>query len=296
MSKELSGRRGPQGLTGTLWRATIHAMRRHGFLYTTLTLTLLALGPGHAGAGSLVLRTIAQEGSAPKYISGGAKAGGHCPDILKAIEKVEPTLRFSIDPTPTPIRRIEHEMEAGRIDVICALLDTPTRNRIAHRVSTPIYHVRERLVGRRDASLQIRSLEDLARPDTVVVTQSGASYAAELRAAGIQVSESTGGTPTALRQVLHGRADYYYINELTGAYYLRAEGLEDRLRLLPAVLQETPSYLWVSRQSPPEIVARLEGAISRLHRNGELDRIYRHYQRQPQNNDKIANQRSSSLE
>jgi ABC-type amino acid transport substrate-binding protein len=262
-------------------------------------LIALAASSGRADANNqnrLVLRTIAQEGSAPKYISGGAHAGGHCPDILKAIEKVEPTLRFSIDPTPTPIRRIEHEMEAGRIDVICALLDTPTRNRIAHRVSTPIYHVRERLVGRRDAPLQIRSLEDLARPDVVVVTQSGASYAGELRAAGIQVSESTGGSPTALRQVLRGRADYYYINELTGAYYLRAEGLNDRLQILPPVLQETPSYLWVNRNSAPDVIARLESAIERLHRSGELDRIYRQYQRQKKADDKIADQRSSSRE
>lgn len=271
-------------------------MRYQAFLTTTLSLIMLAIAPGHAAASGVVLRTIAQEGSAPKFISNGKQAAGHCPDILKAIEKVEPTLRFQIDPTPTPIRRIEHEMEAGRIDVICALLETPARNQIAHRVSTPIYHVCERLVGRRDAPLQIRSLDDLARSGAHVVTQSGASYAAELRAAGVSVSESTGGSPTALRQVLHGRADYYYINELTGAYYLRAAGLEDRLQLLPPVLQQTPSYLWVSRNRAPDVIARLESAIERLHRSGELDRIYRQYQRQKKADDKIADQRSSSRE
>lgn len=259
-------------------------MPRSRFLHIPLALFALfplAVGPGHASENAVILRTIAQEGSAPKYVSSGAQASGHCPDILKAIEKIEPSLRFKIDPTPTPIRRIEQELEAGRIDIVCALLDTPARNQIAHRISTPIYHVRERLVGRRDAPQQVRSLEDLARRGAVVVTQSGASYAAQLREAGIQVSESTGGSSIALRNVLHGRADYYYINELTAGYYLRTEGLEDKLHLLPAILKETPSYLWVGRQQPSSTVDKLERAISRLQKSGELDRLYRQHQGSP---------------
>lgn len=224
----------------------------------------------------IVLRVSPQEGSAPKFIDRSTPAKGHCPDILAAIERIDPELRFEITPAPTPIKRIEHEIREGRLDVMCALLDTPARNAIAYRVATPIYHVRERLVGRRDGRIA-RSFDDTKNSGAMVVTQSGASYANDLRELGVKVTETTGGSPVALRSVLAGRADYYYTNELTGAYYMRSEDVEGKLYLLPAVLKETPSYLWVARQQSEAIVSRVERAVARLQREGELERIYQSY-------------------
>lgn len=224
------------------------------------------------------LRTIAQEGSAPKFMDGAAAATGHCPDILAAIERTDKSLRFSIEPQAAPIKRIENELKTGRIDVICALLDTPARNEIAFRLDTPLYHVQERLVGRRDDNVPVRSLHDLAQNGDIVVTQSGASYATDLRNAGVKVVESPGGSAVALRNVESNRARFYYTNALTGAYYIRAEGLEARLRLHPGVMQSTPSYLWAGRHLDPAVVQRLDKALQALKRGGELDRIYQRYE------------------
>lgn len=224
-----------------------------------------------------VLTTVAQEGSAPKYIDSDGTAKGHCPDILRAIEKVDKGLRFEIDPTPTPIKRIEFKVKDGKLDVVCALLDTPLRNEISIRISTPIFYVRERLVGRSDEALQVHSFKDLADTGDLVSTQAGASYAAMLRDQGIKVDEAAGGTPIALRAVLNKRTRFYYTNELTGAYYIKAEGLNDKLRLMPGTLQESPSYLWTSRQLGPDVVQRLEKAVAKLQQDGVLDKIYKSY-------------------
>lgn len=233
-----------------------------------------------AGAQPVLLRTAAQEGSAPKFIDArGGTASGHCPDILAAMEKVDKGLRFRIDPVPTPIKRIEDGLKSGRIDLMCALLDTPQRNGIAHRISTPVYLVHERLVGRMDDHADVHNAADLALSGDLVVTQSGASYAADLRRQGVNVIETPGGSATALRNVVNRRARFYYTNELTGAYYIRAEGLGDRLRLHPGVLQSSPSYLWASRKLDAPTLTRLEQALAELRRNGELDRIYQRYQR-----------------
>lgn len=231
-------------------------------------------------AGPVVLRTAAQEGSAPKFIEAiGASdaASGHCPSILRAIEKFDPGLSFSIDNKPTAIKRLESELKEGHIDVICALLDTPLRNEIALRVTTPLFHLRERLVGRADDTSQVRSLKALAEMGDPVVTQAGASYAGMLRSYGVNVIEPGGGSPAALRFVESRRARYYYINELTGSYYIKTLGLGEQLRLMPGVLQETPSYLWAGRHLDPTIVQRLEKAVAGLQKSGELDRIYRSY-------------------
>ena len=231
-----------------------------------------------AQAQPVLLRTIPQEGSAPKFMDGAAATTGHCPDILAAIERADKSLKFVIEPQSAPIKRIENELKSGRIDVICALLDTPLRNDIAYRLEPPIYQVQERLVGRRHDNLPVHSLQELAQNGDIVVTQSGASYATDLRNAGVKVVESPGGSAVALRNVESNRARFYYTNALTGAYYIRAEGLTDRLRLHPGVLQSTPSYLWAGRHLDPTTVQRLEKALQSLKRSGELDRIYQRYE------------------
>ncbi len=246
----------------------------------TLLLVLLCTVTLGVGAQTVTLRTSAQEGSAPKYIDSDGHASGVCPEMLAAIEKVDKGLRFAIDPRPTPTKRSETEIKEGGIDVICALLDTPLRNEIAYRISTPLFVLRERLVGRRDDNEPITKIQDLAKAGGTVVTQSGASYATELRRHGVPVIETAGGSPIALRNVLNKRARFYYTNELTGAYYIKSEGMGEQLRLHPGVLQSSPSYLWASRLLDAATVQRLEQALVQLKRSGELDRIYQRYEKE----------------
>lgn len=239
-------------------------------------LVLTSLFLGAALAQPVVLHTLAQEGSAPKFLDADP-ATGHCPDILAAINQVDNTLQVQIGAQPAPVKRLENELRAGRIDLVCALLDTPARNEIAHRVEPPIYYVQERLVGRLEDTVPITSLADLARLGELVVTQSGASYAADLRSAGVRVAETPGASVMALRQVEARRARYYYTNALTGSYYIRAEGMAGQLRLHPGILKSSPSYLWVSRHLDAATVHKLERAVKTLQHKGELDRIYKRY-------------------
>jgi len=248
---------------------------------TTFLLVFLCTAALSAGAQIVTLRIAAQEGSAPKYIvDSDSLATGVCPDILVAIERVDKGLHFSIDPRPTPTKRSESDLKEGTQDVICALLDTPWRNEIAFRISTPLFVLRERLVGRRDDNEPINKIQDIAKAGGIVVTQSGASYATELRRAGVPVIETAGGSVIALRNVLNKRARFYYTNELTGTYYIKSEGMGEQLRLHPGVLQTSPSYLWASRHLDPVIVQRLEQAVAQLKRSGELDRIYQRYEKE----------------
>lgn len=225
----------------------------------------------------VVLRTAAQEGSAPKFIEWEGSFQGHCPDIFRALEKIDPQLSFDINPMSTSIKRLESGLKEGRLDVVCALLDTPLRNEIAHRVATPLFNVRERLVANAGETLQIRNYKELADTGDMVATQNGASYSAVLRSHGVKVDDSSGDSAIALRKLVNGRVRFYYTNELTGAYYIQAGGLDKQLRLMPSTLQETPSYLWISRKVDDAVVQRIERAVARLQKEGVLDRIYRTY-------------------
>ena len=248
--------------------------------FAALLLVLLcAPGPSATAQSTSALRTASQEGSAPKFMDTSGPASGHCPDIFAAIERADKSLRFSIDPVPTPLKRLEMGIKDGQLDVVCALLDTPLRNEIAIRIATPLFTLQERLVGRRDDNSAIQSVQDLAQSGDLVVTQSGASYAADLRRHGVRIVETPGGSAVALRNVASKRARFYYTNELTGAHYIKAEGLADQLRLHPGVMQSSQSYMWASRTLDAATVRRLEQAVAQLKRSGELDRIYQRYQK-----------------
>ncbi len=234
-----------------------------------------------AHATPIVLHTMMQEGSAPKFMESEGRAQGHCPDIFRAIEKLDPQLRFEVDANPVSIKRLEVNLKEGRIDVVCALLETQVRDEIAYRVSTPLFMVRERLVARKDETLQIHTWKDLADSGAMVATQNGASYAAVLRSKGIKVDESSGDSAVALRNLVNGRVRFYYTNELTGAYYIQATGLGQQLRLLPMTLQETPSYMWLSRKLDDATVQRVERAMAQLQKDGTLEKIYRSYASKP---------------
>lgn len=247
---------------------------------SSLALVLLLGSTGKVVAAGWLLRAATQEGSAPKYLESspgkiGAVASGLCPDILRAIESVDPEIRFDIDPTPTPLRRIEKSLEEGRLDVQCAMLDTPRRQRIAHRLTTPLYSVRERLVALRDDARRPKGLDELARQGGLVAVQSGASYGDKLRQHGVAVDESE--TGAALRNIVRRRVRYYYGNELTCVHYIKAAHLEAELKLVPGVMGETPSHFWAGRHLEPALVRRLDAALLKLKRTGTLERIYKLY-------------------
>ena len=247
---------------------------------SSLALLLMLGGMGKALAAGFLLRVAVQEGSAPKYLvgppgKGGASVGGLCPDILRAIEGVDPEIRFEIDPTPTPLRRIEKSLDEGRLDVLCALLETPRRHQIAHRLATPVYSVRERLVALRDDASSPKGFDELARSGGLVATQAGASYADKLREHGVAVDETD--TVVALRNIVRRRVRYYYGNELTCVYYIKAGHMSAELGLVPGVMGETPSHFWAGKHLEPDLVKRLDAALFKLKRNGSLERIYNRY-------------------
>lgn len=244
-----------------------------------------ALFVGMAWACSAVLvqaqpiRIQFQETTAPKYIEADASHPvpyGLCPDILAALERQDPTLRFELDPEPRSQKRIEHYLSTGAKDAMCGIIISPERLAVAYPLETPVYMIYERMVGRIDDTLTVASIEELAHSGATVAVRSGTSYFQKLKDAGVQVLES-GGSDSAVRAVANGRVRFFYSNSLTASYFIHSEKLEGKLRLHPGVLDTSPAYFWVGKHVDPELVKKLDTGLKRLKRSGELDRIYTRY-------------------
>lgn len=243
-------------------------------LRTTSLLCALLAAALPAQAQQTVLRVMAQESIAPKWIMKGRHAEGLCPDILAALEKTEPRLRFTGTSEARSVPLIEKELEAGNLDVACALLDTAHRQEIAQIVGKPLYSVRHRIAAAIGDTAVVNGYDDLVKLNPLINTSRGAGYTDQLRALGLQVDDSTGDNALNLRKILAGHGRFMYMNQLTLNWFIKSGHLQDKIRILPVVFKEEPVYFWVSRKAPPATVRLVDDALGRLSASGELARIY----------------------
>lgn len=134
------------------------------FPLTAMLAILFAALPFAAAASDLVLRVTGQESLPPKWIQQeGSPSTGVCPDILAAISRVEPRIRFTGQDDIRSVLVIEQNLRLGTADIACALVSTPLRRHIAIAIPQPLYISRQRLAAAADDTAEINSLDDLAR-------------------------------------------------------------------------------------------------------------------------------------
>lgn len=235
---------------------------------------VLALCASVAGATPISVRILAQGSVVPKWIVDGGKVTGVCPDILAAIEKIEPRLRFARHVETRSIALLEQGLENGKIDAACALLDTGRRRQVARVVGPPLYMVRHRLAARSDDPVTVGSMAELARLKPLITTLRNASYAGQLRALGLDVDDSSGDNTVNLKKLIAGHGRFFYISELTLAWLMEQEAFKGKVRMLDWVVKQEPIYFHVSKRAPPGADQLVGQALVKLKDTGELARIY----------------------
>jgi glutamate/aspartate transport system substrate-binding protein len=227
-----------------------------------------------AGASAMDVRVAAQEAISPKWIALPDRAAGICPDILAAVERVDPQLRFTGYRRSRSLPAIEAGLETGSLDASCALVASPRRHAIAVPVGKSVYMIRHTLAARAGDTAVVRNVRDLVRLGALVTSQRGSAFTERLKQAGVSVDDATDDNRMNLQKILGGHGRFAYMNELTLLHYIRSEHLEARVRVLPVIISAEPAYFWVSRKADPALATRLGAALDRLRADGELDRIY----------------------
>lgn len=252
--------------------------------YKTAAWRLLALGLGLASAGAaagMEVRVAAQEAIAPKWFQLRDRAAGICPDIIAAVERIEPRLHFTGYRRSRSLPGIETGLETGSLDAACALIPSARRRAIAVPAGKYVYITRHMLAVRAGDPAVVRDMQDLVRMGALVTSQRGSVFTDELKTAGVRVDDASDDNGLNLHKMMGGHGRFAYLNELTLKHYLRSEKLEARVRVLPVVLGAEPAYFWVSRKADPALPGMLGAAIDKLKASGELDRITAHWSAEP---------------
>ena len=219
-------------------------------------------------------RIAAQEAIAPKWVHLRNHVAGICPDIIAAVERLAPRLHFTGYRQTRSLPGIEAGLEGGNVDVACAMPSSPrTGWQSPSRSARPCTWCAT--AWRHATAILPRSIRSTIWCGwRAGLGQRGAVFTDELRAAGVRIDDATDDNGVNLRKMLAGHGRFVDMNESTLRRYLRSGDLAQRVRILPAVLKEEPSYFWVSRKADPAIARLLGRALAALKADGELDRIY----------------------
>lgn len=239
------------------------------------TLLAFTLASTPAAAGHVIdVRVASQRAQPPKWIHDGGKARGICPDIMAAVERIEPRIHFAGDGNSRSLPGIEAGLEGGSLDAACALVPSPRRKAIALAAGKSVYMTRHQLAVRAGDPVTVDSVADLLKLDALVTSQRGSVLTDQLKARGVHIDDATDDNEVNLRKLLAGHGRFTYMNDLTLHYLVRSAHLGQQVRILPLALAEEPAYFWVSRKADPALAPLLGAAIDKLKASGELDRIH----------------------
>jgi polar amino acid transport system substrate-binding protein len=224
-----------------------------------------------------LLRTAAQEGTEPKFIPAGKDhIVGLCIDIMRAVEQLDPGLRFVGDQRWKPLVRAYSELESGMEDVQCAVQRTPEREKRFTFIGPPLYTIDYHFLARRNDNLTITSWDDVRKlaPDNVVLVNRGFA-AGDILAAlgGIEVDASSTSQELNLNKLIAGRGRLYFHRGPGLPRLLERTGTSGKVRILPQVMYSAKLYFATSKQLDRRLGERLARALYQLEKKGEMERL-----------------------
>lgn len=238
--------------------------------------TCLAAAPAEP---AIVLRTAAQEGTEPKFIAAGKdRIDGLCIDIMRAVEQIDPGLRFVGDQRWKPLIRAYAELASGQEDVQCAVQRNAEREQKFHFLGPPLYTIDYHFLARSNDKVTINTWDDVRKlaPNGIVLINRGFA-AGDILAAlgGIEIDASSTNPQLNLQKLIAGRGRLYFHRGPGLRKLLERTGTADRVKILPQVMFSAKLYFATSKQLDNRINERLAAALFQLEKKGELERLMR---------------------
>ena len=232
-----------------------------------------------APAQEVRLRTVQQAGATVKYDPEGApRKPGLCIEILRAVETLEPSLRFTGLDRLMPLKRVERLLAEGQVDAFFCLLKSPEREKQWRYAPVPLYVIRHVVVQRADDARQFDTLAQLAAASRAkrVLVMRGTAIARHLLQAGVAIAE-VASEHEALQMLTMGRADLIYGQDINLRHHIAHGHLGDRMKVGSTVFQEEPQFLALRADLPAAVEEKLTQALRKLERDGLLRQLTEKY-------------------
>lgn len=256
---------------------------KNGVVRRVLALLVLSIAAPQASA-EIILRTAAGPHAPPRYNiveQGGKKViTGLCIDIMRAIEKVDPEIRFVGDQNSIPAARVLAMLEGDELDVSFCLSKTAEREMNFRIINPPLYEINQKLAVRANDQIDIRSFDDIRKlgGEGIILVNFGTATVQYLEGVGGLRIDSAGKTQNDnLRKLIAGAGRFYYRHDLGLEGEIKAGGFSKEVRILPVVLNKDAQYAIFSKSANPMAIERVRKALEKLKASGKLAKLRANY-------------------
>lgn len=243
-----------------------------------LLFMLAVLGTEFCGAVT-ELRTTAQD-AFPKYFKEKGQMMGICPMILKALEAIDPNLKFVGYNEFLPTKRIESELRQGKLDAFACFAPSEERKTYIEFIEPPLFVNAVRVAALKSSpAAQVKSWSEmLTHKDWVFMATLGTPHVEFLQSfAGIKVDPGGGDNKSNLDKLLVHRGDVFVHFGFILDAMIKKEHLQDRVVILPFDVRMENQYFVTTKKLPKTTRERITKAVKKLVKSGEIKKIYRNY-------------------
>jgi len=245
----------------------------------------IALQISDVPAAIIEIRTAAQINTEPKFMSsiidGHETITGLCVDIFRAIEKIDPGVKFVGDQVWEPSARIDVSMLYKIRDAGCGLIKNSDREAHFLILEPALFIFRYTLAARIDDDVTISNWSDVIHlgRDSVVLTLHGQAPSKLLEeVTGLRVDSGSSTIRQNFEKLLAHRGRFVYYRTPGMNYFIQEYCMRDKIKILPNVMDTLALYMLVGKHVVPEIAERLHLAIRKLKDIGELERIQKKWE------------------
>ncbi len=218
--------------------------------------------------------------SKPKYYEENGVVKGLCIAVLRAIEKIEPSVKFVGWDKQIPLSRIEEGIVDGAYDLMICNIKTPERSAKMVLLDLPIFSVDDVLIVRGDDTVKVKSLEDVKKmgANNAILVWFGTNHAKYLAGqTGLAVDAGAYSVEQLFNKLQAKRGRFIFLNKATALNYITQHHLEKEFTVLPDTIRTEGRYFYFSKKVAPAVVAKVKASLEKMERSGMLKNIADHY-------------------
>lgn len=239
-------------------------------LFQFLALIYLAFsGSAHA----INLRSSAQAGNLMRFNPHNPALPGFSIELIRLLQ-ADPQLHITGQDSMRSLRRLESDLEQGRIDMVVGLADSASRQRRFIVISRPLLYMQQAAVAvrREDALFQLpeNKLSGLSQNGVIAIIQ-GSAYGAHLsNPAPLQMDDGAISLAANLGKLVRHRVRFVLHAKEELDWHIKQLQLQQRVRVIPLHGMQTGVHLMLSRKLPSSTIRYLQAALQKLEDSGNL--------------------------
>lgn len=234
---------------------------------------------------AMELKTVAQDSTPKYYLDENGEIQGLLPDIIRALEKVDPELSFIGYNEVLPFKRMKIYLELGKIDLFFGMSRNPKREQSFIYPDKPLYQVKHVVAVRADDPVSVNNFNEIAAMGSkgVILTLYGTSThryikkQAQKLMIDLQVDNGGRNVQALLLKLQGNRGRFAYYHSLGLIGTLKKMGLEEKIKILPATFRSYHHWVVFSKHCSKVKKDRVIAALDKLRTRGDLRKIAQKY-------------------